>query len=59
MAFDGRALYSPFFAGVFWDVQGVFLEDVDRIEVIRGPGSSLWGANAINGRARMFAMISS
>jgi iron complex outermembrane receptor protein len=46
---DGRSVYSPLQSGVFWDVQDVFLEDVDRIEVIRGPGGSLWGANAING----------
>lgn len=46
---DGRIVYSPIFAGVFWDVQRVPLEDVDRIEVIRGPGAALWGANAVNG----------
>ncbi len=46
---DGRTVYSPLFSGVFWDVQDTFLEDVDRIEVIRGPGASLWGANAVNG----------
>jgi iron complex outermembrane receptor protein len=46
---DGRSVYSPLHSGVFWDVQDPFLEDVDRIEVIRGPGGSLWGANAING----------
>jgi iron complex outermembrane receptor protein len=46
---DGRSLYTPLFSGVFWDQQDVFLEDVDRIEVIRGPGASLWGANAVNG----------
>jgi iron complex outermembrane receptor protein len=46
---DGRTVYSPLFAGVFWDVQGVLLEDIDRIEVISGPGGTLWGANAVNG----------
>ena len=46
---DGRAVYSPLFAGTYWDVQDVLLEDVDRIEVIRGPGGTLWGANAVNG----------
>ena len=46
---DGRVVYSPIFAGVFWDVQRVPLEDVDRIELVRGPGASLWGANAVNG----------
>jgi iron complex outermembrane receptor protein len=46
---DGRSVYTPLFSGVFWDVQNTLLEDVDRIEVIRGPGGSLWGANAVNG----------
>ncbi len=46
---DGRSVYTPLFSGVFWDVQDVLLEDVDRIEVIRGPGATLWGANAVNG----------
>ncbi|MHB9117598.1 MAG: TonB-dependent receptor plug domain-containing protein [Burkholderiales bacterium] len=46
---DGRTLYSPTFAGVYWDSQDVMLEDIDRIEVIRGPGGTLWGANAVNG----------
>ena len=46
---DGRAVYTPLFSGTFWDVQDVLLEDVDRIEVISGPGSTLWGANAVNG----------
>ena len=46
---DGRSVYTPLFSGVFWDVQDVLLEDVERIEVIRGPGATLWGANAVNG----------
>jgi len=46
---DGRTVYTPFFAGVFWAYQDVALEDLDRIEVIRGPGATLWGANAMNG----------
>jgi iron complex outermembrane receptor protein len=46
---DGRTVYSPLFAGVFWDAQDVLLEDVEQIEVISGPGATLWGANAVNG----------
>ena len=46
---DGRTVYSPLFSGVNWDVQDTMLEDIDRIEVIRGPGAALWGANAVNG----------
>jgi iron complex outermembrane receptor protein len=46
---DGRSVYTPAFGGVFWDSQAVFLEDLERIEVIRGPGATLWGANAVNG----------
>ena len=46
---DGRSVYSPLFSGVFWDVQDVLLEDVERIEVISGPGSTIWGTNAVNG----------
>jgi iron complex outermembrane recepter protein len=46
---DGRTVYTPLFAGTYWEVQDTLLEDVDRIEVIRGPGGSLWGANAVNG----------
>src|SRR5258706_11755441 len=46
---DGRTVYTPLFSGVFWDVQDVLLTDVDRIEVISGPGATLWGANAVNG----------
>jgi iron complex outermembrane recepter protein len=46
---DGRTIYTPLYSGVFWDVQDVPLRDVDRIEVISGPGATLWGANAVNG----------
>lgn len=46
---DGRSVYTPQFSGVFWDSQDYLFEDIDRIEVIRGPGASLWGANAVNG----------
>ncbi|HTQ78335.1 MAG TPA: TonB-dependent receptor [Burkholderiales bacterium] len=46
---DGRTVYSPLFSGVFWDQQDVMLQDVERIEVISGPGAALWGANAVNG----------
>jgi len=46
---DGRSVYTPLFAGVYWEVQDILLQDVDRIEVIRGPGGTIWGANAVNG----------
>ena len=46
---DGRSVYNPDFSGVYWDMQDVLLEDVERIEVVRGPGGTLWGANAVNG----------
>jgi iron complex outermembrane receptor protein len=46
---DGRSVYLDSFSGVFWDQQDVLLEDIDRIEVIRGPGGTVWGANAVNG----------
>jgi iron complex outermembrane receptor protein len=46
---DGRVVYDPLFSGVYWDIQDTALPDIDRIEVIRGPGATLWGANAVNG----------
>jgi iron complex outermembrane receptor protein len=46
---DGRSVYTPSFSGVYWDQLNVPLEDIDRIEVIRGPGATIWGANAVNG----------
>src|SRR5580693_6022966 len=46
---DGRSVYTPLFGGVYWDTQDVPMEDIDRIEVIRGPGATVWGANAVNG----------
>jgi iron complex outermembrane receptor protein len=46
---DGRSVYSPLHSGVFWDVQNIVMEDIERIEVVGGPGGTLWGANAVNG----------
>ncbi|GHA84119.1 TonB-dependent receptor plug domain-containing protein [Cognatilysobacter bugurensis] len=46
---DGRPIYTPLFAGVLWDMQDVAIADIDRIEVVSGPGAAAWGANAVNG----------
>lgn len=46
---DGRSVYTPLYSGVYWDMQDVLAEDVERIEVVGGPGGTLWGANAVNG----------
>ncbi|MBF0559291.1 MAG: TonB-dependent receptor plug domain-containing protein, partial [Nitrospirae bacterium] len=46
---DGRTVYNPFFSGVYWHTLDMPMEDIERIEVIRGPGATLWGANAVNG----------
>jgi iron complex outermembrane receptor protein len=46
---DGRSVYTPTFGGVYWDTLDVPLEDIERIEVVRGPGGTIWGANAVNG----------
>ena len=46
---DGRSVYTPAYSGTYWDMQNTLLEDIDRIEVVRGPGGTMWGANAVNG----------
>ena len=46
---DGRTVYTPVFSGVYWDTQDIPLDDIDHIEVIRGPGATVWGSNAVNG----------
>jgi iron complex outermembrane recepter protein len=56
---DGRTVYDPLFSGVFWDRQDVVIDDIERIEVIRGPGAALWGANAVNGVVNIITKSSS
>jgi iron complex outermembrane receptor protein len=55
---DGRSLYSPIFGGIYWDSLDLVMEDIDRIEVIRGPGGSLWGTNAVNGTVNIITRSS-
>lgn len=55
---DGRTVYTPSFSGVFWEHLDLPLEDIDRIEVIRGPGATVWGANAVNGVISIFTKSS-
>lgn len=56
---DGRSVYSHGYSGVYWDMQNVMLEDIERVEVIRGPGATLWGANAVNGVINIITKSSS
>src|SRR3569833_240343 len=46
---DGRSIYNPVYSGTLWDQNGLLLDDIDRIEIVRGPGATMWGANAVNG----------
>lgn len=56
---DGRLLYTPSFSGVFWDVQSTLIEEIERIEIIRGPGAVVWGTNAVNGVVNIITRSSS
>ena len=56
---DGRSVYTPLYSGVYWDMQDVMAEDIERIEVISGPGATLWGANAVNGVINIITRVSS
>ncbi|MEM9495216.1 MAG: TonB-dependent receptor [Pseudomonadota bacterium] len=56
---DGRTVFTPLFSGVFWDQNNIVLEDIERVEVVRGPGGTLWGANAVNGVINIITRSSS